>query len=99
VPAVTILSVIWAKSRFCSYACLNFAGPSAKGIYFSQGFAKNQIPSAIATPSHDILTRNVNYTGFSRPRYHRKIFENTKLWQGLPKYGFGQKGVYLAKNF
>ena len=43
---------------------------------------------AIAMPPHDILTRNVNYTGFSRPRYHRKIFENTKLWQGLPKYGF-----------
>ena len=25
-------------------------GPTAEGIYFSQGFAKNQIPSAIATP-------------------------------------------------
>ena len=51
----TILSVIWAKSCFCSYACLNLAGPSAKGIYFSQGFAKNQIPSAIATPAHTII--------------------------------------------
>ncbi|MBQ3812151.1 MAG: triphosphoribosyl-dephospho-CoA synthase [Bacteroidales bacterium] len=29
------------------------AGPAAEGIYFSQGFAKNQIPSAIANPSHD----------------------------------------------
>ena len=25
--------------------------PAAEGIYFSQGFAKNQIPSAIATPT------------------------------------------------
>ena len=25
------------------------SGPTAEGIYFSQGFAKNQIPSAIAT--------------------------------------------------
>ena len=29
------------------------AGPAAEGIYFSQGFAKNQIPSAIANPSHN----------------------------------------------
>ena len=26
--------------------------PTAEGIYFSQGFAKNQIPSAIANPTH-----------------------------------------------
>ena len=32
---------------------LNPAGPSAEGIYFSQSFAKNQIPSAIATPTHN----------------------------------------------
>ena len=31
----------------------NPAGPSAEGIYFSQSFAKNQIPSAIATPTHN----------------------------------------------
>jgi hypothetical protein len=31
-------------------------GPTAKGIYFSQGFAKNQIPSAIATPSRVFCT-------------------------------------------
>ena len=30
-------------------------GPTAEGIYFSQGFAKNQIPSAIATPTHNII--------------------------------------------
>ena len=28
-------------------------GPTAEGIYFSQGFAKNQIPSAYATPTHE----------------------------------------------
>jgi len=28
-------------------------GPTAEGIYFSQGFAKNQIPSAIANPTRD----------------------------------------------
>ena len=27
--------------------------PAAEGIYFSQGFAKNQIPSAIANPTHE----------------------------------------------
>jgi len=27
--------------------------PTAEGIYFSQGFAKNQIPSAIANPTHE----------------------------------------------
>ena len=31
------------------------AGPAAEGIYFSQGFAKNQIPSAIATPSRTFI--------------------------------------------
>ena len=31
--------------------CAGIAGPAAEGIYFSQGFAKNQISSAIATPS------------------------------------------------
>ena len=30
----------------------NPAGPSAEGIYFSGGRPKNQIPSAIATPTH-----------------------------------------------
>ena len=29
--------------------------PAAEGIYFSQGFAKSQIPSAIATPTHNII--------------------------------------------
>jgi cytidyltransferase-like protein len=33
--------------------CAGSVGPAAEGIYFSQGFAKNQIPSAIANPSHD----------------------------------------------
>ena len=32
--------------------------PSAEGIYFSQGFAKNQIPSAIATPARNIKNYN-----------------------------------------
>ena len=31
-------------------------GPAAEGIYFSQGFAKNQIPSAIANPTHNGVT-------------------------------------------
>ena len=29
------------------------SGPTAEGIYFSQGFAKNQIPSAIANPTRN----------------------------------------------
>jgi hypothetical protein len=32
------------------------AGPTAKGIYFSQSFAKNQIPSAIAKPTRTFST-------------------------------------------
>ena len=40
-------------------------GPTAEGIYFSQGFAKNQIPSAIANPTHnysiDSPTAEENY--------------------------------------
>ena len=38
--------------------CAGSAGPAAEGIYFSQGFAKNQIPSAIANPSHNSGHRN-----------------------------------------
>jgi len=48
---VTILSVIYGESCFCSYSCLNPAGPTAEEIYFSGRGPKNQISSAIATPS------------------------------------------------
>ena len=62
---VCLLEFRWAIATPCALVIPSFtpfvipslsrnllvsAGPSAKGIYFSQGFAKNQIPSAIAMP-------------------------------------------------
>ena len=82
------------------------AGPAAEGIYFSQGFAKNQIPSAIANPSHDSNhvdegpSANENYfsQGFAKNQFSPAIATPSRREECHAERSEESKGITVLEG-
>ena len=81
-------------------------GPTAEGIYFSQGFAKNQIPSAIANPTRDSAAHSCCHSERSE---ESPVISSTQIRKALGEgrvtdanamlgYEYGLYGVVVSGN-
>ena len=82
------------------------SGPTAEGIYFSQGFAKNQIPSAIANPTRDSAAHSCCQSERSE---ESPVISSTQIRKALEEgrvtdanamlgYRYGLFGVVVSGN-
>ena len=82
------------------------SGPTAEGIYFSQGFAKNQIPSAIANPTRNSAAHPCCHSERSEESL---VISSTQIRKALEEgrvedanamlgYEYGLYGVVVSGN-